>query len=82
MELYEWEEWTGNEGMREAGENEEDYFDIMPSLEELKILWCPKLNSLPNFLGSTGLKKLEIQGNQILSERGLTQDFPYPRNQD
>ncbi|KAL0006432.1 hypothetical protein SO802_013993 [Lithocarpus litseifolius] len=82
MELYEWEEWTGNEGMREAGENEEDCFDIMPCLEELKILWCPKLNSLPNFLGSTGLKKLEIQGNQILSERGPTKDFPYPRNQD
>ena len=41
---------------------------IMPRLQYLQIWDCPKLKSLPDFLPTTPLKTLRIQGSLILSE--------------
>ncbi|XP_075657896.1 putative disease resistance protein RGA4 [Castanea sativa] len=62
--LY-WEEWNEIEG-------EEDYirrFIIMPRLQNLRIHYCDELKSLPNFLCTTPLQKLQISCCPILKER-------------
>ncbi|KAL0006429.1 hypothetical protein SO802_013990 [Lithocarpus litseifolius] len=55
--LYNWEDWNGI-----GGEEEEECnrFTIMPRLQHLTIWRCRKLRSLPNFLRTTTLQKLEI----------------------
>ncbi|XP_075657875.1 putative disease resistance protein RGA3 [Castanea sativa] len=63
--LFDWEEWNGIE-------EEEDWirrFTIMPRLQNLTIGGCLKLKSLPNFLRTTPLRKLEIRDCPILEER-------------
>nr|XP_023920579.1 putative disease resistance protein RGA3 [Quercus suber]XP_023920580.1 putative disease resistance protein RGA3 [Quercus suber]XP_023920581.1 putative disease resistance protein RGA3 [Quercus suber]XP_023920582.1 putative disease resistance protein RGA3 [Quercus suber]XP_023920583.1 putative disease resistance protein RGA3 [Quercus suber]XP_023920584.1 putative disease resistance protein RGA3 [Quercus suber]XP_023920586.1 putative disease resistance protein RGA3 [Quercus suber]XP_02392058 len=73
--LYDWEEWNGIE-------EEEDYirrFTIMPRLQHLNIRRCPKLNSLPNYLRTTPLQKLQINDCPILREhckRGTGKEWP------
>jgi hypothetical protein len=54
--LFEWEEWDGIGGRREEGGG----VTIMPCLENLTILYCPKLKAPPNFLETTPLQKLTI----------------------
>ncbi|KAL4628363.1 hypothetical protein ACB092_05G232500 [Castanea dentata] len=72
----EWEEWNGIE------EEEEDCirrFTIMPRLQDLKIHWCLGLKSLPNFLRTTPLQKLQISYCRILEEhckRGTGKEWP------
>ncbi|XP_050273294.1 putative disease resistance protein RGA3 [Quercus robur] len=65
--LGEWEEWIGIGGEEEK--EEDCIITIMPSLQKLEIFDCPKLKSLPNFLHTIPLQKLEIRYNSILSER-------------
>ena len=75
MELHEWEEWNGIE-------EEEDCirrFTIMPRLQDLRIHFCLELKSLPNFLRTTPLQKLEIRICPILKERckrGTGKEWP------
>ncbi|KAL4607040.1 hypothetical protein ACB092_09G146900 [Castanea dentata] len=74
--FYEWEEWTGIGGEEE--EEEKCIATIMPILQCLKICYCPKLRSLPNFLLATPLQKLEITYSPIISkhcERGTGEDW-------
>ena len=68
--LKEWEEWDGIGGtMREEEAQESGVtITIMPCLQDLSINYCPKLKSLPDFLPTTPLKTLRIQGSLILSE--------------
>ncbi|KAK4590801.1 hypothetical protein RGQ29_021117 [Quercus rubra] len=68
--LKEWEEWDGIGGtMREEEAQESGVtINIMPRLQYLEIWNCPKLKSLPDFLPTTPLKKLEIYDSPILSE--------------
>ena len=76
--LIEWEEWNGI-GEEEEKEDCTKRFAIMPRLQELKIWMCPKLKSLPNFLFTTPLQRLEIQNCQILEERyerGIGEEWP------
>ncbi|KAL4636401.1 hypothetical protein ACB092_03G005100 [Castanea dentata] len=74
--FYNWEEWNGIE------EVEEDCirrFTIMPRLQNLTIYECIELKSLPNFLRTTPLQKLQIWGCRILNERckrGTGKDWP------
>ncbi|KAK4542637.1 hypothetical protein RGQ29_033185 [Quercus rubra] len=73
--LQEWEEWNG------IGGEEEDCvrFTIMPRLQHLKISECLKLKSLPNFLRTTPLQKLDIYNSPILKERckrGTGEEWP------
>uniref|UniRef100_A0A2N9GSB9 Integrase catalytic domain-containing protein n=2 Tax=Fagus sylvatica TaxID=28930 RepID=A0A2N9GSB9_FAGSY len=56
--LNQWEEWIGIGGKRE--EEEDSNITIMPRLQHLVILHCRYLNSLPDFLRTIPLKKLEI----------------------
>ena len=76
--LREWEEWNGIGGEEE----EEDYikrFTIMPRLQHLSIWTCPKLKSLPNFLRTTPLQKLELDISPILEKRcirGTGEEWP------
>nr|POF08435.1 putative disease resistance protein rga4 [Quercus suber] len=65
--LGEWEEWIG--GSREGGKEDEDCITIMPRLQKLRIRFCRKLKSLPDFLRTTPLKELEINGCPIIEER-------------
>uniref|UniRef100_A0A2N9IGI5 AAA+ ATPase domain-containing protein n=1 Tax=Fagus sylvatica TaxID=28930 RepID=A0A2N9IGI5_FAGSY len=58
--LEEWQEWDGMGGKREEEEEEECGVTIMPRLESLSILNCPKLKALPNFLETTPLQDLCI----------------------
>ncbi|KAK4595277.1 hypothetical protein RGQ29_013637 [Quercus rubra] len=73
-------EWNGIGG--EEKEEEEDCirrFIIMPYLQNLEILVCTKLKSVPNFLCTTPLQKLEISTCLILEEcfkRGTEEDWP------
>ncbi|KAL4636644.1 hypothetical protein ACB092_03G023700 [Castanea dentata] len=73
--FFDWEEWNGIE-------EEEDCirrFTIMPRLQYLTIINCQKLKSLPNFLRTTPLQKLEISTCPILEEhckRGTGKDWP------
>jgi hypothetical protein len=53
--------------MRE--EEEDSNITIMPRLQQLVILYCPKLNSLPDFLRTIPLKELEINFYSILHAR-------------
>ncbi|KAL4636402.1 hypothetical protein ACB092_03G005300 [Castanea dentata] len=70
-----WEEWNGIE-------EEEDCirrFTIMPRLQNLTFHYCFKLKSLPNFLRTTPLQKLEIGACPILKEhckRGTGKEWP------
>ena len=76
MSFYDWEEWNGIE------EEEEDCikrFTIMPRLQRLEINYCRELKSLPNFLRTTPLQKLQIGGCPILKERckrGTGKEWP------
>uniref|UniRef100_A0A2N9IMD4 NB-ARC domain-containing protein n=1 Tax=Fagus sylvatica TaxID=28930 RepID=A0A2N9IMD4_FAGSY len=75
--LNQWEEWIGIGGKRE--EEEDSNITIMPRLQRLVILDCPRLNSLPDFLRTIPLKELEIDGSSILQERcerGTGEDWP------
>ncbi|KAL4636649.1 hypothetical protein ACB092_03G024100 [Castanea dentata] len=73
--FHNWEEWNGIE-------EEEDCirrFTIMPRLQDLRIHHCTELKSLPNFLRTTPLQKLQINGCPILKERckrGAGKDWP------
>ena len=61
QEFPKWEEWIDIGGTRE--EEEDSGFvtiKIMPRLCSLKIWRCPMLKSLPSFLCTTPLKKLEV----------------------
>uniref|UniRef100_A0A2N9HTE0 NB-ARC domain-containing protein n=1 Tax=Fagus sylvatica TaxID=28930 RepID=A0A2N9HTE0_FAGSY len=66
-DLFHWEEWIGIGGKRE--EEEDSTITIMPRLQRLVILNCPRLNSLPDFLRTIPLKELEINYSSILQER-------------
>ena len=68
--MCEWEEWDGIGGTMRKEEAQESgvTITIMPRLQFLKIWYCPKLKSLPDFLPTTPLKKLEIWLSPILSE--------------
>ncbi|KAK4587155.1 hypothetical protein RGQ29_024038 [Quercus rubra] len=50
----------------EEEEEEDNYITIMPRLQYLNIIFCPK--SLPDFLRTTPLKDLVIYRNRILQE--------------
>ena len=63
--MSEWEEWDGIGRLSE----EEHGVTIMPRLQDLKILCCPKLKALPDFLHSISLKELTIKETPILSPR-------------
>ncbi|KAM4107939.1 hypothetical protein ACB094_03G006000 [Castanea mollissima] len=65
--LGEWEEWIG--GTREGGKEDEDCITIMPRLQKLTIEYCEKLKSLPDFLRTTPLQELEIEGCPIITKR-------------
>uniref|UniRef100_A0A2N9GKG4 Rx N-terminal domain-containing protein n=1 Tax=Fagus sylvatica TaxID=28930 RepID=A0A2N9GKG4_FAGSY len=66
-DLNQWEEWIGIGGKRE--EEEDSNITIMPHLQQLVILYCPELNSLPDFLRTIPLKELEINDfSSILHE--------------
>ncbi|KAL4625958.1 hypothetical protein ACB092_05G061500 [Castanea dentata] len=68
--MAEWEEWDGIGGtMREEEAQESGVtITIMPRLQKLEIWTCPKLKSLPDFLPTTPLKKLQILDSPILSK--------------
>jgi hypothetical protein len=61
--MKEWEEWDGIVGLRE-----EDGCNIMPCLQYLEIVGCPKLKALPHFVHKTPLKDLCIRESSILKE--------------
>jgi hypothetical protein len=64
--LEEWEEWDGMGGTREE---EEGGVTIMPRLQNLSIVRCPKLKLLPDFLSTIPLKNLKILECPILDDR-------------
>ncbi|KAL0012392.1 hypothetical protein SO802_007500 [Lithocarpus litseifolius] len=76
--LEEWEEWTGMGGTIEEEEkdnsanafvtNNTPKIKIMPLLHSLKICWCGKLKSLPDYLRNTPLQELEIYVCPILQQ--------------
>nr|XP_023925092.1 putative disease resistance RPP13-like protein 1 [Quercus suber] len=78
QEFPKWEEWIDIGGTRE--EEEDNGFvtiKIMPRLCSLKIWRCPVLKSLPDFLRTTPLKKLEVLRSPILEQhckRGTRDD--------
>ncbi|XP_030958027.1 disease resistance protein RGA2-like [Quercus lobata] len=76
--LWVWEEWIG--GTREGGQEDEDCITIMPRLQKLKILYCTKLKSLPDFLRTTPLKELEIKGCPIIMKCCRTETGEYWHN--
>ncbi|KAL4636431.1 hypothetical protein ACB092_03G007900 [Castanea dentata] len=65
--LDQWEEWIG--GTREGGKEDEDCITIMPRLQKLTIRNCGMLKSLPDFLRTTPLQELEIEGCPIIQKR-------------
>ena len=72
--LEEWGVWIGIGGMRER----EDCVTIMPCLHYLRIHFCPKVKSLPDFLCTTPLKELEIDYSPILTKhckKGTREDW-------
>ncbi|XP_062078780.1 putative disease resistance protein RGA3 [Humulus lupulus] len=61
--LPQWEKWEGS--MAEA----EKHFRVMPSLTVLKILNCPRLETLPDLLRTmVALKELSLGSSMILEE--------------
>ncbi|XP_023910153.2 putative disease resistance protein RGA3 [Quercus suber] len=64
VSLEEWEEWIGIGGKENA-----DCITVMPRLRQLEIRGCGKLKSLPDFLRTVPLNKLEIAGCPIIEER-------------
>uniref|UniRef100_A0A7N2L613 Uncharacterized protein n=1 Tax=Quercus lobata TaxID=97700 RepID=A0A7N2L613_QUELO len=62
--LEELEEWIGIGGKEDA-----DCITVMPRLQRLEIHGCGKLKSLPDFLRTIPLNKLEIAGCPIIKER-------------
>jgi hypothetical protein len=59
-----WEEWEGG--------NKDKTNIWMPSLRSLKIIYCPKLKALPDYvLQSTTLEQLAIDDSPILEEQYL-----------
>ncbi|KAK6911987.1 Leucine-rich repeat [Dillenia turbinata] len=72
-EMEEWEEWE----MMITDENEDDGIvrRIMPFLQALTILNCPKLTALPNhLLRQAPLEELHIEGCTLLRQRYSSQD--------
>ncbi|XP_075657813.1 putative disease resistance protein RGA3 [Castanea sativa] len=64
VSLEEWEEWIGIGGKEDA-----DCITVMPHLQCLEIRGCRKLKSLPDFLRTIPLNKLEVAGCPIIKER-------------
>ena len=75
--LDNWEEWIGMGGTGEEEEEENGngivtnpiIINIMPCLQSLKVEVCHKLKSLPDYLLTAPLKKLEINYSRLLEER-------------
>lgn len=72
-QLMNCEEWIGMGGTREEEDNTGfvtnfPIIKIMPSLRSLKIDYCPKLKSLPNYLRDTLLEQLQISGCKYLEQ--------------
>ena len=65
--LKEWEEWDGIGGTMREEEAQESgvIITIMPRLQSLTIVECPKLKSLPDFLPRTPLQTLSISNNRF-----------------
>ena len=71
--------WEERIEIGEEEEEEDNYITIMPRLQYLNIIFCPKLKSLPDFLRTTPLKDLVIYRNRILQECckwGTGEDWP------
>ena len=66
QELPKWEEWIDIGGTREEEDSGFVTIKIMPHLCSLKIWRCPMLKSLPCFLRTPPLKKLEVLQSPIL----------------
>lgn len=73
--MKEWEEWHGIGWLGDG----EEFVVIMPRLQKLEIIYCPKLEALPDFLHMTPLLELTLHGNPFLGaryQRETGEDWP------